>query len=76
MSLGLSSKTHKGIKALFHEHLISSGKIDNNYAALYSKLLTLRHEADYLDLPEIEANEIKELLEQTSLFISVIKKSI
>lgn len=75
LSTGLSSKTHKGIKALFHEHLISSGKIDNNYAALYSKLFTLRHEADYLDFPEIETNEIKKLLEQTSLFISVIKKN-
>jgi uncharacterized protein (UPF0332 family) len=76
LSIGTSSKTHKGVKALFHEHLISSGKIDNNYAALYSKLFTLRHEADYLDFPEIEANEIQELLEQTSLFITIIKKNI
>jgi len=75
LPIGLSSKTHKGIKSLFHEHLISSGKVNNNYAALYSKLFTLRHEADYLDFPEIESNEIKELLELTSIFISDIKRN-
>lgn len=76
LSIGFTSKTHKGIIILFHEHLISTNSMDKNYAALYSKLFTLRHESDYLEFPDIKPKEIQELLLHTSTFISEIKTNI
>lgn len=75
--LDLRTKTHSGVKSLFHNHIVKQGLITEDLGRFYSSLMEKRGIADYDDDFEIfTANDILPLIPQTEAFINTIKQLI
>jgi len=70
------SKTHSGLKSLFHEHLIKTQKISNENGKVYQQLFEYRQDGDYGDFIIFDKEEVNALFERTQLLINEIKKLI
>lgn len=70
------SKSHSGLKTLFHEHIVKERRIGKNIADVYNELFDYRQNADYKDLMFFEKQEIEPFFERTQNFINEIKKLI
>ncbi len=70
------SKSHSGLKSLFNEHLIKTGKLSKDEAETYNDLFDHRQNADYRDLIVFDANDAKPLIERTEKLINEIQKLI
>lgn len=76
LSLKLSSKTHKGTKALFSKHFVSTGLITIEQNKFYSELFSLRQQSDYDHFFKIEPNQVKRIITSAEDFISIVKELI
>jgi uncharacterized protein (UPF0332 family) len=73
---GFETHTHNGVKTLLGLHYIKSNKIEKSLGKIYRQLFTLRQTGDYEDWIDIEANNIKPLLEPAEKFIAEIEELI
>ncbi len=73
-------KKHSGVKSYFFQELVKKGVIDKKYGKLYNQLYYLREEADYSPNLKISKEKVKELLDETEMFMKnlerIIKNSI
>jgi uncharacterized protein (UPF0332 family) len=69
---GLNAKTHTGTKSLLNKEFFFTGKLNPDFAELYSMLLSKRHEADYENFAFINEQQIPEWIEKTQEFVSRI----
>lgn len=65
----LSSRKHTGIRSLFNEYYVKTGKVPVKLGRFYSRMFDFRQKADYGDFAEFEKEKLKEWLDQTSMFI-------
>jgi len=72
----LSSSKHSGIRALFNEKFVKTGKVEIEMGRLFSRVYEFREESDYKDFAEFELAKVKELLESAERFIGEIEKII
>jgi uncharacterized protein (UPF0332 family) len=70
---GFTSKTHKGIKFLFNEHLIKTKELDIEKSWFYSNLFNYRHITDYDLIPEFTDENFEDLYEKAENFIKDIE---
>lgn len=49
LSKGLNSKTHKGVRNLFHIHFIETKLFSANLSKFFSQIFNARHKSDYED---------------------------
>ena len=70
------SKTHSGLKTLFHQHFIKTKKLSEEYAEIYKDLFENRQDGDYSDFVEFTREDVEPLIERTQKFINEIKKLI
>ena len=73
---GYSSRTHKGVFALFGLYFVTTGIISNEQNKLFRKLYDIRQSGDYDDWHYIEEEDILPLLEPAEQFIKTIEKLI
>jgi uncharacterized protein (UPF0332 family) len=74
--LGLSAKTHAGVRTLLNAQVIQPGLLPKEYGDFYTKLLEKRHEADYAVMANYEQEETAVSLADTKRFIQAIKQLI
>ncbi len=76
----LSSARHTGIRALFNEHFVRTGKVSVESGRFFSRMYDFRQKGDYADFVQFEEAKIKEWLVLAERFINdldqVIKKEL
>jgi uncharacterized protein (UPF0332 family) len=70
LTADLSSAKHTGVRALFNEHFVKTGKVPVELGRFYSRMYDFRQKGDYGDFVEFEREKVKEWLDQASMFIN------
>ena len=66
----LSSARHTGIRALFNEHFVRTGKVSVESGRFFSRMFDFRQKGDYADFVQFEEAKIKEWLVLAERFIN------
>lgn len=72
----LSSARHTGIRALFNEHFVRTGKVSVESGRFFSRMYDFRQKGDYADFVEFEEAKIKEWLVLAESFINEVDQVI
>ena len=76
LTADLSSAKHTGVRALFNEHFVKTGKVPVEAGRFYSKMYDFRQKGDYGDFVEFEREKVKGWLDQASMFIDEMDRII
>ena len=76
LKFGYTARTHGGVFGLFGMHFVTTGLISKEQNKLYRKIYDLRQSGDYDDWFNIEAEDIKPLVEPAEKFIADIENLI
>jgi len=76
LQLGLTPKTHAGVRSLFGLHVIHEGLLPTELGDLFIELSEARHKADYIDSLEIESAQVADWLPAVTHFIDAIEQLI
>lgn len=69
----MSSAKHSGIRALFNEKFVKTGKVNVETGRFYSRMFEFRQKSDYADFVQFEEGKVKEWLEKAKQFIAEIE---
>jgi len=69
LTADLSSAKHTGVRALFNEHFVKTGKVPVELGRFYARMYDFRQKGDYGDFVEFEKEKVKEWLDQASMFM-------
>jgi uncharacterized protein (UPF0332 family) len=58
-------KKHKEVRSMLHRHFIQAKKIDRSWGKHYDWLFDNRHKADYRPLIQFDADQVKEIVEES-----------
>ncbi len=72
----MSSAKHSGIRALFNENFVKTGKVNIESGRFYSRMFEFRQKSDYADFVQFEDEKVKEWLVKAKQFIKEIEKVI
>ena len=72
---GLSSPKHSGVRSLFDQHWIKTGRVPVDMGRLFHMLFRFRHQGDYEQVA-FEPDKVQRLLEQASEFVDIANKCI
>ena len=72
----LSSARHTGIRALFNEHFVRTGKVSVKSGRFFSRRYDFRQKGDYADFVQFEEVKIKEWLVLAESFINEVDQVI
>jgi uncharacterized protein (UPF0332 family) len=72
----LSSAKHTGIRALFNEHFIKTGKVSVELGRFFSRMYDFRQKSDYADFVQFEEERMKEWLVSAEHFINELDQVI
>jgi len=72
----LSSARHTGIRALFNEHFVRTGKVSVELGRFFSRIYDFRQKGDYADFVQFEEGKIKEWLVFAESFINELDQVI
>lgn len=72
----LSSARHTGIRALFNEHFVRTGKVSVEQGRFFSRMYDFRQKGDYADYVQLEEAKIKEWLASAEAFINDVDQVI
>ncbi len=72
----LSSAKHTGIRALFNEHFIRTGKVSVELGKFFTRMYDFRQKGDYADFVKFEAEKLKEWLISAEHFINELDQVI
>lgn len=67
---GISTKTHSGTKAKFHELFVKTKIVDHEFAKMYDRLFSDRNETDYGDFNVLEKDEVEQSLFETETLLN------
>lgn len=71
---GLASSKHSGIKSLFNQHFIKTGKIAKEHGKLYNNLFDARQEGDYVDFVYFDADTVEPWIPNVKDFIEAVSR--
>lgn len=71
---GRSSTKHSGVRALFDQHWVKSGRISKELGRFYRDMFERRQESDYADLVSYKPAEVSEWLEQSRGFVKQVSQ--
>jgi uncharacterized protein (UPF0332 family) len=69
----LRFKKHSGVRAAFHQHLIKTGMVSDEYRKFYDELFEARQRGDYIELVSFEKEQVEDWLQQAEQFVETIK---
>ena len=72
----LSSARHTGVRALFNEHFVRTGKVSVESGRFFSRMYDFRQKGDYADFVQFEEAKIKEWLVLAESFINEVDQVI
>lgn len=68
----LGASKHSGVRALFNQHFVKTGKVSPALATLYAKLFAERTDADYADMKKVAPEFVRDSLPQVENFIGSV----
>ncbi len=71
-----SSARHTGVRALFNEHFVRTGKVSVESGRFFSRMYDFRQKGDYADFVQFEEAKIKEWLVLAESFINEVDQVI
>jgi uncharacterized protein (UPF0332 family) len=69
---GLSSSKHTGVRSLFNQQYVKTGKISKDLARIYNDLFERRQEGDYLDFVTFQESQVLPLISKAEQLIEHI----
>ena len=72
----LSSAKHTGIRALFNEHFVKTGKVSVELGKFFTRMYDFRQKGDYADFVQFEEEKMKEWLASAEHFINELDRVI
>ena len=69
MQEGLSSSRHTGVRSLFNQHLVKTGKISKDTAQIFNDLFERRQEGDYVDFVRFEESQVRTWMPRAEAFV-------
>ncbi len=72
-SRGLEAKTHGGVEALFHLHLIRTKEVDPEWGVLFARLQSYRERADYGPALGLSPAEVRGELDRVARFLELVR---
>lgn len=70
---GHKTSTHRGVVALFGMHYIKTGIFPTEYGKMYSRLQTMRDEADYNCSFKATQEDVEPYIEQVQNFLAKVR---
>jgi uncharacterized protein (UPF0332 family) len=70
----LSSRKHSGVRALFNQHFVKSGRLATQLAAVYNDLFEIRHQADYVDYRVFSREYIEPFVPRAEAFVNAVRQ--
>ncbi|NWF54051.1 MAG: HEPN domain-containing protein [Syntrophaceae bacterium] len=67
---------HTGIRPLFNEHFVRTGKVSVESGRFFSRMFDFRQKGDYADFVQFEEEKIREWLGLAERFISDLDQAI
>ena len=68
----LFSSKHTGLRSLFNQYYIKTGKISKKFAQIYNDLFARRQESDYMDFIKFEEQQVRPWILQVETFVEHI----
>ena len=69
---GFSSPKHTGIRSLFNQHWVKTGRLPLPLGDLYNDLFMYRMKGDYTDFTSFDTAKVKKWLEEYTVLINTI----
>ena len=66
---GLSSSRHTGVRSLFNQHFVRTGKIGKGVAQIFNDLFERRQEGDYVDFVRFQESQVRAWRPQAEAFV-------
>ena len=73
ISRGISAKSHDGSLTHLGQDFIISGQIDKKFGRFFSRMVQLRHKADYNSIAEVTKDEVLEMQPLSKEFIEQVE---
>lgn len=71
-SEGWSSSKHTGVRSLFNQHFVRTGKVGKGTAQIFNDLFERRQEGDYVDFVTFEESQVRAWMPQARAFVAQI----
>jgi len=71
---GFSTGKHGHLRSLFHREFVKTGAIAQEWGRHFDLLFSSRHEGDYADFVQFEADEVAPWLERTRGLVGCVEK--
>lgn len=65
----LSSSRHTGVRSLFNQHFVRTGKISKGTAQVFNDLFERRQEGDYVDFVRFQESQVRAWMPQAEAFV-------
>lgn len=72
----LFSAKHSGVKSIFNERFVKTGKVDAELGRFYSRMFEFRQQSDYGDYVKFEKEKVKEWLGKAKDFLHSLEQVI
>ena len=72
MQEGLSSARHAGVRSLFNQHFVRTGKISKEDARVFHDFFERRQEGDYADFVRFQEPKVRAWMSQAEAFVQLI----
>lgn len=69
---GLSSSKHTGVRSLFNQRYVKTGKVPKDMARIYNDLFERRQESDYIDFVVFHETQVRTWIPQAETFVQHI----
>ena len=69
---GWSSSKHSGVRSLFNQHFVRTGKVSKDTARIFNDLFERRQEGDYVDFVEFEESQVRTWMPQAEAFVAQV----
>lgn len=66
---GTTFKKHKEVRSMLHRDFIRTKKIDSFWGKHYDWLFDNRHKADYRPLVKFDPEQVREIVEESEVFV-------
>lgn len=69
----ISASKHSGVISVFHREFVKTGLIPTEIAKFLDIAFDLRNKCDYRDFVEVEESRVRELLQESGVFVNAVE---
>jgi len=65
---------HSGVRGAVHRHLVKPGLLEQSLGQAYDRLFQDRQEADYVELSQFSAEDVREAVDQAAALVARLER--